>query len=323
MRKETAINGPVLVTGASQGLGLSTAVALAARGRPVILGCRDAARGMAAASEVRARVPGADARVLELDLADLASVASAAAGLAAGPPLRALVCNAGVQVLKGVARSADGFELTFATNHLGHHLLARLLLDGPAAPERVVVVASGVHMGLQRPQSSLGFPSPRWADPRVLADADHAARDGSARAGRVRYATSKLANVLFTYELARRLEGRATTVTAFDPGLMPRTGLARDYPRAVQKIYRGAAPLMVKLIPSARSPERSASDLAWLADDSNVQGISGAYFVGRKQVRSSRESYSEVLSEQLWSVSEELVREKYSGSERSPRRNHR
>src|SRR6185437_1086111 len=142
--------------------------------------------------------------------------------------------NAGVQVVDGVRRSADGYELTFATNHLGHFLLVQLVLEHMAEPGRIVFVSSGTHYGLPR---SIGFPGPRWQDPEVLADADAAAGDPSPRAGRVRYSTSKLANIYCVYELARRLAGRNVTVNAFDPGLMPQTGLDRDYPPRVQRLY--------------------------------------------------------------------------------------
>jgi protochlorophyllide reductase len=201
----------VLITGASSGLGLAAASDLAASGCHVILACRSTARGQAAEATIRTRTPGASVRVLPLDLASLASVRSAASELIAGTPLDAVVCNAGLQVIHGVRRSEDGYELTFATNHLGHFLLIELLLDHIAEPGRIVVVSSGTHYG---PLWSLGFPGPRWQHPRALADP--AQQDDSAKAGRIRYSTSKLANLYATYELARRLARRKITVNAFD-----------------------------------------------------------------------------------------------------------
>jgi NAD(P)-dependent dehydrogenase (short-subunit alcohol dehydrogenase family) len=281
---------------------------MAALGYRVILGSRSAERGRAAASLIRARVPAAEPRVVQLDLADLASVATAAAELAAstdGRSLNALICNAGVQITGGVERSSDGYERTFATNHLGHYLLVRLLLGNLAEQGRVIVVSSGVHRG---PRHSLGFPAPRWASPRLLADAEWAARDVSATAGRVRYANSKLANLYFAYELARRLRGRSVTVNAFDPGLMPRTGLARDYPPRVRRAYHAAAPLLVKLIPMARDPGQSGADLAWLATAAEFDQVTGAFVVGRRPRRSSPESHDEGRAAELWAISAELVK---------------
>jgi protochlorophyllide reductase len=291
----------VLVTGASSGLGLATSVELAACGRPVILACRNLGRGEAAAVRVRDQAPGANVEVLELDLASLASV-RAAADVLGDRPLSGLVCNAGVQISSGFRRTGDGFEETFATNHLGHFLLTTLLLDRLAESARIVVVSSGTHYG---PLKSLGFPAPRWVDPRTLADPEP---DPSGRAGRIRYSTSKLANLYTTYELARRLKDQGITANAFDPGLMPETGLARDYPPRLRRLYARAAPVLMRAVPGARSATQSAADLAWLLTSSEVDGVTGAYFVGTKRRDSSKESYDRDRAEHLWEVSEELVK---------------
>jgi protochlorophyllide reductase len=298
----------VIVTGASSGLGMVAAGELARAGHHVILGCRSVQRGRAAAATILTATPGASVETVELDLASLASVRAAARDLVAGsahrPPLRAVVCNAGIQVVDGVQRSADGYELTFATNHLGHFLLVQLLLEQVAEPARVVFVSSGTHFG---PPRSIGFPAPHWADPEVLADADAAALDASPRAGRVRYATSKLANIYCTYELARRLTGRDVTANAFDPGLMPETRLDRDYPPRVQRLYDRLTPLLVRLVPGARPVARSGADLAWLATAPELAVVTGAYFVGRRRRRTSGESYDRGRAAALWTASERLV----------------
>ena len=184
------MSGSVVVTGASSGLGLVASTRLAEAGRHVILACRSASRGAAAEDRIRTEVPGASLEVLMLDVALLSSVREAAAVLRGGPPLEALVCNAGVQIVDGVRRSPDGHELTFATNHLGHFLLATLLAGDLADGGRIVIVSSGTHYG---PPRSIGFPGPRWDDPHRLADPS--AQDPSPKAGRVRYSTSKLANI--------------------------------------------------------------------------------------------------------------------------------
>jgi len=298
----------VIVTGASSGLGKATAGELARAGHHVILGCRSTERGRAAADAIRADTAGAELEVLALDLASLASVRSAVRELGAAtarrPPLRAVVCNAGVQVVDGVRRSADGYELTFATNHLGHFLLIQSLLEHVAEPARIVLVSSGTHHG---PPRSIGFPGPRWQAPQVLADADTAAWDPSPKAGRIRYSTTKLANIYCAYELARRVADRAITVNAFDPGLMPETGLDRDYPRRIQRLYDRLTPLLVRLVPGARTVSRSAADLAWLVTAPQVAGVSGAYFVGRRRRTSSKESYDRTRAAELWTASTRLV----------------
>ncbi|QUH01169.1 SDR family NAD(P)-dependent oxidoreductase [Saccharopolyspora erythraea] len=296
----------VVITGASSGLGRAAAEEVAATGRHVVLACRDADAGATAADEIRARVPDASLEVLELDLADLASVRAAAKALLTGPPLGALVCNAGVQVVGGVRRSRDGHELTFATNHLGHFLLARLLLDHLAEAGRIVLVSSGTHYG---PRRSMGFPAPHWESPGALADPELSVLDDSPRSGRIRYATSKLANIYTTYELNRRRNGRRITVNAFDPGLMPQTGLVRDYPGRVRRLYDRIAPVLVRAVPGVRSVARSAADLAWLVTADEPGVVSGLYFVGRRPRKTSDESYDRARAFELWEFSERLVSE--------------
>ncbi|KUO04719.1 SDR family NAD(P)-dependent oxidoreductase [Streptomyces caeruleatus] len=300
----------IIVTGASAGLGEITAGELAAAGHHVILACRSPERGEATAERIRARTPDARLEVLELDLASLESVRTAAGKLLADtgrPPLHGLVCNAGIQVVNGVQQSADGYELTFATNHLGHFLLIRLLVDHIATPGRIVLVSSEVHQG---PHKSMGFPAPRWQHPKALADPAQTELGDSPKAGRVRYATSKLANLYLTYELARRLDGRDITVNAFDPGLMPQTGLDRDWPKWTQRSYHAMAPVLVRILPGARSVARSGGDLAWLATSPDVAGVTGTYFSGRRQRASSPQSQDASLAAQLWEISEELVAER-------------
>lgn len=298
----------ILVTGASAGLGEVASGAIAAAGHHVVLACRSVERGQAAAQRIRAVTPGAALEVLELDLASLDSVRAAASTLLAGaadrPPLRGLVCNAGIQIVNGVQRSADGYELTFATNHLGHFLLIESLRDHIARPGRIVLVSSEVHQG---PCKSMGFPAPHWEHPQALADPDKSDLDDSAHAGRVRYATSKLANLYLTYELSRRLAGERITVNAFDPGLMPETGLDRDWPRQIQRVYHTMAPVLVRVLPGARSVDQSGHDLAWLATAPEVADVTGTYFSGRQRRASSRESHDAGRAAQLWEVSRTLV----------------
>src|SRR6478736_270684 len=138
---------------------------------------------------------------------------------------RAVVCNAGVQVVSGERRSADGFELTFAVNHLGHFALVCGLLEQLAHPARIVVVSSDTH----DPARRTAMPTPRYTSADELAMASSEPGEPPQTAGRRRYTTSKLCNLLFAYELDRRLD-HGVTVNAFDPGLMPGSGLARDYP---------------------------------------------------------------------------------------------
>ncbi|MEU4710121.1 SDR family NAD(P)-dependent oxidoreductase [Nocardia salmonicida] len=294
----------ILLTGASAGLGLRTAGELAAAGHHVILACRNPERAAAAVATITAASPQAELSVVTLDTASVESVRAASTYLAQTFPqgLSAVVCNAGIQITTGVQTSVDGYETTFATNHLGHfQLVTDLLKSTLHAGSRIINVASEVHQG---PSKSMGFPAPRWADPLELADPT--GQRGGGKYGRIRYATSKLANIYFTYELARRLDGTGITASAFDPGLMPETGLARDYPSVVRRGYQLMTPILTKL-PGAATAARSAADLAWLTASPETAGITGKYYSGRREHPSSRESYDTDRGLRLWEASEELV----------------
>jgi protochlorophyllide reductase len=278
-----------LVTGATSGLGRATAGLLAATpGWRVLLGVRDVGRGREVAAALGPRTG-----VAELDLASLASVRAAAADVAARGRLEVLVLNAAVQLPSSRVASADGYELTFAVNHLGHHLLTRLLLPHLAPAGRVVVVSSGTHFGTLR--KSGPFPRPRWQPPRVLATP----RPGS---GPAAYATSKLATVYFARELARRRPD--LDVVAFDPGLVPATGLARHHPAWVQAVYRTLTPLLERT-PAAQTPGRAAAQLAAVV--TGPGGTSGRYVERGTEAPSSPESLDPGRARELWDVSDELV----------------
>ncbi|AYF79656.1 SDR family NAD(P)-dependent oxidoreductase [Nocardia yunnanensis] len=304
MAGERGTKLPVLVTGASSGLGLKTAKTLAVEGIPLILGGHDEQKTAAAVRQIREHAPGAEIELVDLELASLEAVAAAVDALhrRERPGLGAIVCNAGLQIVDGVRASRDGYELTFAVNHLGHFALVTGCGDLLGAGARVVVVSSDVHQG---PRKSMGFPAPRWRDPRALATpGENAASD---RDGRIAYANSKLANVYFTYELARRWRDRGITVNAFDPGLMPETGLARGYPAPARIGFRLLAPVLIKVMPIARTVTRSAADLARLVTDPELAQTTGEYFTGAAQVPSAPESYDRDRATRLWQVSEELV----------------
>jgi retinol dehydrogenase 12 len=193
----------VLVTGGNTGIGRATAEGLAGRGARVYVACRSAVKGEAAVAAIRAATGNDAVFLLPLDLADLASVRScAAAFLAPGEPLDVLVNNAGVGGVRGLTR--QGFELTFGVNHLGHFLLTQLLLDRlvSSAPARVVTVASDAH----------------YSAPGI--DFDALRRPARGITGMREYAVSKLCNVLFSQELARRTADSGVHTYALHPGMV-------------------------------------------------------------------------------------------------------
>ncbi len=296
-----------IVTGASSGLGLVCARLIAADPAwHVVLAVRDVGRGEAAAEAIRARVPAASLEVLPLDNADLGSVRRFVELVAPNgrPPLGALVCNAGVQVVQGLTHTRDGFEETFQVNHLAHQLLAGALAPRLAPGGRVVLVASGVH----NPAQHTGMPAPRLASVAEMANPGAETEDVGT-AGRRRYSTSKLLNVMTGYELQRRLRqaGSDVEVFSFDPGLMPGTGLARDYGPVARLAWGLLGPIVTRLVPAAKDPEDSGRALTRLAIAQAVAGKGGTYWIGEVEARSSTVSYDEAAAALLWADSEALL----------------
>src|SRR5581483_5201698 len=276
----------------------------------VVLACRDIGRAQTAVDQLT-REAGVASQVeaMSLDLASLTSVRAFAAELTkrldAGtmPPLHAVVCNAGVNPLNTKTVTADGFESTFGINHLGHFLLVNELLPLLQSSARVVVVASGVH----DPAQKSGVPAPAWNDPAALARGElgtSAASDKSMAYGQRRYSTSKLANVYFTYALSRRLPADVTA-NAFDPGLMPRTSLMREAPAPLRFIARHIPISLLRRLfsPNVHTAQESGDSLARLVTDPELSAVTGRYFEGGRQIRSSDESYNDERAEGLWNAS--------------------
>ncbi|MEU9699453.1 SDR family NAD(P)-dependent oxidoreductase [Streptomyces sp. NPDC047981] len=280
-----------VVTGANTGLGFETARALAARGATVVLAVRNVEKGKAAAARIADAVPGADVTVQGLDLASLESVRQAAAELRdAHPRIDLLINNAGVMYTpKQTTR--DGFESQFGTNHLGHFALTGLLLERllPVAGSRVVTVSSVGH----RIRAGIHFDDLQWERSYSRVPA---------------YGQSKLANLMFTYELQRRLSDRDTTVAvAAHPG-MADTELMRYTPRPLRVAVSAVGPLVLQ------STEMGALPVLRAATDPGVRG--GQYYgpsgIGEtrghpKLVESSRLSHDMAVQHRLWAVSEDLT----------------
>lgn len=286
----------VVITGGTSGLGRECARAVAADSRwTVVVTGRDADRAQAAATTI-------GAQAATLDLGALTSVAHFADEFRRRelPPLRALVCNAGLQFTRR-SYTADGVEATFGVNHLGHVALIQALLGDLIAPARIIFVTSGTH----NPDQFTGMPDPLDTNVRALAYPPEST-ESAQRDGRRRYSTSKLANLQTTYELARQFAARGITVNAFDPGLMPGTGLARDAGSAAQLLWRTVARGLV-LLPGVNTPRRSGEDLAWLVTDPSLTETTGRYFVGRIAKPSSTASYDRAAQRALYADSLELL----------------
>jgi NAD(P)-dependent dehydrogenase (short-subunit alcohol dehydrogenase family) len=271
-----------LVTGASSGLGKVTAKALAAGGAAVMMVCRDHKKGGAARDEIVRETGNQNVELLLADFSELRQIRRLAEEIKAKTQrLDALVNNAGA--FNSARRlTADGYEMTFGVNHLGYFLLTAELLDllKSSAPARIVNVASDAHR-------------PGWIQ---FDDINLENGYGGWKA----YAQSKLANILFTYELARRLEGNRVTANCMHPGVV-NTNFSTK--------IKGLSGMLVRpLTLFMRTPERGADTIIWLASSPDVEGITGKYFVDRKEKQSNGESYDPEVAARLWEVSEQMVR---------------
>jgi NAD(P)-dependent dehydrogenase (short-subunit alcohol dehydrogenase family) len=279
-----------VVTGANTGLGFDTARALAEHGASVVLAVRDVEKGKQAA----ARISG-DVTVQELDLTSLESIRAAAADLhTTHPKIDLLINNAGV-MYSPKQTTRDGFELQFGTNHLGHFALTGLLLDLllPVPCSRVVTVSSVGH----RVRAEIHFDDLQWerSYSRVAA-----------------YGQSKLANLLFTYELQRRLAAHgATAAVAAHPG-MANTELARNLPAALRVLLPVIAPLITQTPAMGALPTlRAATDPAVLGGQYYGPDGLGESRGHPQVVTSSDQSYDVGIQQRLWTVSEDLTGVKF------------
>ena len=268
-----------VVTGATRGIGRATAEGLARLGATVVLTARRPEEGEVVARVIREAGKGT-ADVIPVDLSSQASIREAAAEIRRRyPRLHVLVNNAGV-ITRRRQVTVDGIELQFAVNHLAYFVLTHLLLDAlkAGAPSRIVNVTSGAHAGARIDFDDLM---------------------GERRYEPVRaYSQAKLANVLFTYELARRLRGTGVTANCLHPGVIA-TKLLADYVGV--PFAAGAARLF------GGSPERGGETSIYLAASPEVEGVSGRYFENCRPARSSPASYDEDLARRLWEVSERLT----------------
>jgi retinol dehydrogenase 14 len=265
-------NLTILVTGATDGIGLQTALEIARLGATVLLHGRNPDRGRTAFEHIERQTGSNALRYYNADLSDMQAVSDLGARLLSEHDrIDVLIHNAGVHMSR-LERNADGFEMTFAVNHLAPFLLTRRLLDGTAgdrAPKRIVVVSSVAHT-----RARLDF------------DNLNAEKEFSPYGA---YALSKLLNVLFAYHLARQFDGSGTTVNALHPGV-----------------------ITTKLLTSAfgttgASLEEGAATSVHLATSPLLEGVTGRYFAKRQEAQSSAVSHDIDAQQRLWTLSERLL----------------
>jgi retinol dehydrogenase-14 len=272
----------VLITGGTGGIGRATAVGLASMGARVGITGRDKGRAQRAAAEIASESGASGVDVFVADMSSQVDVRRLATEvLAAYSRIDVLVNNVG-GFWSHRHLTADGLEHTFALNHLAPFLLTTLLLERlkASAPARVVTVSSGAQ--------SMG---------KIDFDDLMGERTYS---GQTAYNQSKLANVMFTYELSRRLAGTGVTATALHPGMTNTSFSAEDPSRAF-------APLVAVLRPFMRSPQKGAETPVYLASSPDADGLTGQYFADREAKKSNKTSYDTAIAARLWKVSAGLV----------------
>lgn len=279
-------NKTILITGATAGIGEVTALELARTGATIVGVGRNPAKCAAVSARIRQATDNPNVKFLVADLSVQAQVRQVAADFSQQyERLDVLINNAGAVFFQR-QESADGIEMTWALNHLSYFLLTHLLLDRlkASAPARIINVASDAHRGgkinfadLEGKQTYSGFGA---------------------------YAQSKLANILFTYELARRLSGSGVTVNTLHPGFIA-SNFAMDnfvgWRRALSWLYRGVQRV------AARSPEQGAATSIYLATDPAVATISGEYFVNKRIGKSTAATHDMQVAQRLWTISAERV----------------
>lgn len=273
----TMQNKVCIVTGANSGIGKVTARALSEQGATLLMVCRNRQKGEAALEEIKIQSKNADVHLFTADLSVQDDIRRLAREIRTySPRVDVLVNNAG-GINPALVMTKDGLETTFAVNHLSYFLLTNLLLESlTASPSlRIVNVSSQAHQIGRMNFDDLGL-------------------EKNYNAMRA-YAQSKLANILFTYELARRLENRGVMVNTVHPGSV-RTNFGRNLHGIAGFFFRSCGFLM-------RSAEKGAETVVWLAAAPELNGVTGKYFLDKNEIRSSKISYDVDTARKLWDVS--------------------
>ena len=270
-----------MVTGATSGIGKVTARELAQQGATVVVVGRSMQKSVATVNQIKEQTGNPSVQFMLADLSSQKDIRQLAEEFKSQyQRLDVLVNNAGA-IMLSQKQSVDGIEMTFALNHLDYFLLTNLLLDTlkSSAPARIINVSSGAHNGVE-----INF-----------GDLQNRQRYKGYQA----YSRSKLGNLLFTYELARRLEGTGVTVNALHPGLVA-TNLLKN-----NGVFGHLLKFLLGL--TGVSAEEGAQTSVYLATSPEVEGVTGQYFINRKAVESSKASYDTTAASRLWKMSAELT----------------
>ncbi|OAG02706.1 NAD(P)-binding protein [Paraphaeosphaeria sporulosa] len=295
----------VLITGGTMNMGYHAALTIARQHPEYLVVISSRSDPNNAASTINNTLSQNNVIFLPLDLSSSSNVRTYAKTWASRsfPPIQALLLNAALQFPGDLTLTDEGIEKTFAITHVGHALLFHLLCPFLAPKARVIITASGVH----DPALKTGMPKPIYTSAENLA---HPPAEIAKGDGRLHYVNAKLSNIMWTYALHRRLEQsgneKGISVLAMDPGLMPGSGLAREYPPLMRWLWNNLLPRITPVLRVAfrtdnvHTTKESGENLARLGVAKDVEGLSGKYYEGKKQRDSSVESYEVKKQDDLW-----------------------
>ena len=297
----------IIITGATGGIGYECALQMAriAPNQQIIITCRNLESGEKAIQAIARQTGHRHLQCMILDLASLASIREFKENFVQANygKITSLINNAGLQNVDKTRYTKDGFEETFGVNHLGPLYLTLLLLPYLTPDARITFTASGTH----DPKQKTGMPAPQFKDARSLAYPEETT-EKMLTVGQRRYTTSKLCNILTVYELQNRLLKTNIHVNGFDPGLVPGTGLAQNYPPFLKFISDYIFKALILFYHNVNSAQTSGKRLANLAYAAQYKNAKGKYFEGEKEIKSSTDSYNEAFQHTLWSSSMELLK---------------
>lgn len=296
----------IIITGATSGIGFECAMQMAriAPNEQIILACRNTQAGNETIQKIKQKTRHQHLICLPLNLASLQSIRDFKEKFSKlpNPVITALINNAGLQNIGKTAFTQDGFEITFGTNHLGGFYLSLLLTPYMEKNGSITFTASDTH----DPATKTGIEPPVYTSGNDLAFPEETLEKENI-VGQRRYSTSKLCNVLSAYILHDKLAAMNIRVNAFDPGMVPGTGLARTYPPVLRFVWNNVMPVLTYFKPNTNCAQKSGKRLANLAFAKELKQLNGIYYSDGKVTQSSTDSYNKSYQAELWKSSIELI----------------
>ncbi|AWW30668.1 hypothetical protein DN752_11315 [Echinicola strongylocentroti] len=297
----------IIITGATSGIGFECTLQMAqiAKNEQIIIPARNIKAGKEIIEKIKTKTGHKNLKCLELDLASLESIRKFSESFAKekNNSISILINNAGVQNIGETHYTADGFEETFGVNHLGSFALTMQLLPLIKNDGHIIFTSSETHdPALKTPieppiytsVQDLAFPKETAEKPNIV--------------GQRRYSTSKLCNIITTYQLQERVKNTNMRINAYDPGMTPGTGLAKTYSPIMRFLWKNVFPVLTLLKSNIHSPAQAGRNLANLAYSEKYKDLKGIYFSDGKVVKTSVDSYNKVFQKSLWDGSLELTK---------------